>query len=152
MTRDTVPLGAATIPIIVFCLGPHAAKTDGIAVRGFKAKVQQLDLPGMLALLPAIVCLLLVLQWGSTSSWSARRVIALFIVFGVLILAFGGLQYRAGDAATLPPRILRQRSIVGGSFFICFVGGTLVVSPVHLHGHQIRPPSRFGETSSYMTR
>ena len=81
-------------------------------------RVRQLDPIGTSFFLPAIISLLLALQWGGTKySWSNGRIIALFIVFGVLIVGFFYVQYRQGENATVPPRIIANRSVWAGCLY-----------------------------------
>lgn len=48
---------------------------------------------GTLSFIPAIVSLLLALQWGGSKyAWNDGRIIALFVLFGILITAFVGIQ------------------------------------------------------------
>lgn len=105
-----LPIGAITIIVIaVFFKPPHRAKAAGLTT---KEKLQRFDFIGTGLLLPAIVCLLLALQWGGSKyTWGSGRIIALFVVFGVLILGFIYQQFRAGENATLPIRIVKMRSI-----------------------------------------
>ena len=98
-------------------------KREKEAAIGFSARLQQFDIPGTIVFIPAVVCLLLALQWGGTTyPWSDGRVIALFVLFGVLIIAFIGIQFWKGDNATVPPRIM-VRSVIAGSWFGLFLGG-----------------------------
>jgi len=72
--------------------------------------------------------LLLALQWGgSTYSWNSGRIIALFVVFGVLTLVFIGVQIWKQDTATVPPRIIKQRSIWSAAWFSLFQGATFFI-------------------------
>lgn len=80
--------------------------------------------------MPAVICVLLALQWGGTSyPWSNWRNILLLVLFGVLVLCWLLLQYIKGDSATVPPRIVAQRSVAAalwfnfcmGSFFLILV-------------------------------
>ena len=60
--------------------------------------------------------LLLALQFGgSTYSWNASQVIGLFVGFGVTMVSFACWQYRLQDKALIPPRIMRQRTVLGSS-------------------------------------
>jgi hypothetical protein len=78
--------------------------------------------------MPAVVCVLLALQWGGTTyDWNDGRIIALFVLFGVLITLFLTVQWWAQDDATVPQRIFKIRTIwscslyqfaLGGGFFI----------------------------------
>jgi len=106
--------------ITLFFKSPKREKEAAI---GFLARLQQFDIPGTIVFIPAVVCLLLALQWGGTTyPWSNGRIIALFILFGVLIIAFIGIQVWKGDNATVPPRIM-VRSVVAGSWFGICLGG-----------------------------
>ncbi|KAJ6460930.1 major facilitator superfamily protein, partial [Mycena sanguinolenta] len=75
-------------------------------------------------LVPGIISLLLALRWGgSTYRWNGRVEIALFILSGLLISIFIGLQIWKQDQATVPPRIVKQRSIfAGAAFLMCLTG------------------------------
>ena len=73
---------------------------------------------GTAAFLPAVACLLLGLQWGGTKyAWSSGAVVAPLVLSGVLFVAFGFIQVWRGDKATLPPRIMRQRTLAFASVF-----------------------------------
>ncbi len=77
-----------------------------------------------MSFVPAIVCLLLMLQCGVfTYAWSDGRIVAFLLVFGVLIIAFILIQVWRGEDATLPPSSFVQRSILVGSWFEICLGG-----------------------------
>ena len=91
--------------------------------KSLRDRILELDLIGASILIPAIICLLLALQWGgSTYAWNNSRIIGLFFGFGCLIILFIFTQIKLGDRATLPPRILRQRSVAAASFFAFLFG------------------------------
>ncbi len=91
-----------------------------------KQKFREIDLLGALFLITGIVCLLLALQWGGTTyPWNDSMIIGLFIGFGLLIAIFIVIQYRLGDKATLPPRILKQRTVWTTSLFNCLLSMAL---------------------------
>jgi hypothetical protein len=78
---------------------------------------------GLLIFIPAVVCLLLALQWGgSTYPWSDGRIIALLVVFGVLGIVFLAFEYWKGAGATLPVRMLARRSVAAAAWN-CFCNG-----------------------------
>ncbi|KAF5859871.1 hypothetical protein ETB97_002362 [Aspergillus alliaceus] len=88
-------------------------------------KLSQLDIPGTLCLVPGIVCLVLALQWGGQSyAWNNGRIVALFTVMGILLLAFVGIQVFWTRTATIPPRIFKQRSIISGFWATLCVGSS----------------------------
>jgi MFS family permease len=117
-----LPIGGVTIVLItLFLKAPPLERKESSSTT---AKFLQFDPVGTVVFIPAIVCLLLALQWGgSTYPWSDGRIIALFVVFGVLIIAFVGIQIWRGEDATVPPRIFMQRSILAGVGFGICLGG-----------------------------
>jgi len=125
--HDSLPIGAVSIAVIVFILQipsqPHREK------QSILERIKELDLIGASILIPAIICLLLALQWGgATYPWNSSRVIGLFVGFGVLILIFIYTQIKLGDRATLPPRILAQRTVAAASVYsIMFAAGFFVL-------------------------
>jgi len=93
----------------------------------------RLDPIGMVFFLPAIVSLLLALQWGgSTYAWNSGRIIALFVVFAVLSLAYAAVQILKPGTATIPPKIITQRSVFFATLFTFFISGAMMVSVNYL--------------------
>jgi len=116
-----LPLGAVTILVIVlfFTPPPRAA----IASLGWKERVKEFDLWGTSVFIPSIICLLLALQWGGTKyPWNSGRIIALFVVFSLLIIAFVAIQFWKGDSATVPPKIMNNRSMAAAAWFSFTLG------------------------------
>ncbi|KAF7122680.1 hypothetical protein CNMCM5793_000790 [Aspergillus hiratsukae] len=110
-----LPIGGLTwLFILLFFKAPKSYKDNS----GLKDQLSQLDLPGLFFFFPAIVCVLLALQWGGTKyNWGNARIVALFIVFGVLIVIFIGRQIWAQDRATVPPRVLKNRNVWGAAIY-----------------------------------
>ncbi|PWY71775.1 MFS general substrate transporter [Aspergillus sclerotioniger CBS 115572] len=122
-----LPLGGVTAAALVLFLHLPARPPD-TTVRTWTESIMRFDPFGTLIFVPCIVCVLLALQWGGTTyAWSSGRIIALFVVFGVLLLAFIGIQIWAGENATLPVRIARQRSVAAGAFFSLCVGSSFFI-------------------------
>lgn len=95
---------------------------------GWKEKLELFDIYGTIIFLPMIICLLLALQWGGSKyAWKDGRIIALFVVFGVLAIAFGVIQWWKQDNATVPPRVLGQRSVAGAAWFGATLGSAFFV-------------------------
>ncbi|KAK5042894.1 hypothetical protein LTR84_012396 [Exophiala bonariae] len=93
-----------------------------------KEKISRIDIPGTLVFIPCIVCLLLALQWGGQKyPWSDGRIIALLVLFGVLLIVFVIIQHIRQESATLPPRIAKQRSIIGASWYAFFLGSSFFI-------------------------
>jgi len=100
---------------------------------GWKAKLEQFDLYGTIIFLPMIVCLLLALQWGGSKyPWHNGRIIALFVVFAVLAMIFGVIQAWKKDNATVPPRVLKQRSVAAAAWFGATLGSAFFIFVYYL--------------------
>ena len=84
-----------------------------------KQKIAEIDLLGALFLICAITCLLLALQWGgSVYPWHDSKVWGCMLGFGLITMSFCILQFKRGDRATIPPRILlKQRTILACALF-----------------------------------
>ncbi|CAL5874497.1 uncharacterized protein PFLUO_LOCUS8793 [Penicillium psychrofluorescens] len=121
-----LPLGGVTaVALLFFLKSPPQAPTQP---RTWRETIAIFDPVGTILFLPCIVCLLLALQWGGTAyPWSDARVIALFVVFGVLLIAFIAVQFWVGDNATIPLRIAKQRSIASGSLFAVCIGASFFI-------------------------
>lgn len=52
------------------------------------------------------------------------RIVALFVVFAILIIAFIAIQFWKKDNATIPPRIVSQRSMAFGTWYVICLGGS----------------------------
>lgn len=122
-----LPIGAVSAGVIILVLHPPKKRQDPNATVEKKSiwqQVKELDLIGAALLLPAVVCLLLALQWGgNTYPWNNSRIIGLFVGSGVLIIIFAISQYYLGENATMPPRIIRKRSVIfSGLYAVCFGG------------------------------
>ncbi|EKV13708.1 hypothetical protein PDIP_47360 [Penicillium digitatum Pd1] len=109
---------------------------DSTSPKPRKSRVGQLkrmDPLGVLAFIPAIVSLLLCLQWGGTKySWSNPRIIALFILFGVFGFTWCIIQIWKQDDATVPPRLLKNRNVLGAVIHATFLGGSFFVPGFYL--------------------
>jgi MFS family permease len=122
------------LPLGVFCLAFTAyalhdpVPNPGIALSLWE-KVKRINPLGTLLVVPSLTCFLMAIQWGgSTYGWGDWRVILLFILFGMLFSAFGYLQYRQGEEATLPIRIIKQRSVLAGLWYNACCDGILAVT------------------------
>ncbi|THW80427.1 MFS transporter [Aureobasidium pullulans] len=126
-----LPFGAVTMIFIFFFFNPtKSAKKLSV---GWKNRVMDFDPAGTVIFLPMIICLLLALQWGgSTYPWSSGRVIALFVVFGVLLAIFISIQFYVGEQATIPPRIIKQRSVAASAWFGVSLGAAFFLFVYYL--------------------
>lgn len=120
-----LPIGAVTFFFILFFFQATRAIKQK---KGWKAQIAEMDLLGSLFFLPAIISLLLALQWGGTKyEWSNARIIALFVVFGVLIIVFIGLQWWGQDRATVPPRLIKNRNVWGAAWYALAIGASYFI-------------------------
>ncbi|TGO21238.1 hypothetical protein BPAE_0231g00040 [Botrytis paeoniae] len=116
-----LPIGAVTVLVIlVFFKAPDR---EAVAVLPWSERIKEFDLLGTAFFIPAIICLLLALQWGGTKyPWGNGRIIALFVLFGVLIGIFIAIQFWKGDSATVPPSIMKKRSMWSAAWFSFCLG------------------------------
>jgi MFS family permease len=91
-----------------------------------KEKWRLFDMIGLAVLTPAILCLLLALQWGGMRyAWDSGTVIGLFVAFAVLFCVYIVIQTRKKELALTPPHIVGQRSIASSIWYM-FSGGMAV--------------------------
>ncbi|ETS81320.1 hypothetical protein PFICI_06322 [Pestalotiopsis fici W106-1] len=123
-----LPIGAITAAVCAV-LVRIPSETEG-SPSGFLSKLRQLDILGTVLMVTSVICLLIALQWGgSTYPWTNGRVIALFVVFGFLAVAFVITQTTSltGQAKVIPPTLLRNRDIwLAVSYAMCITGGVYV--------------------------
>lgn len=113
---------------------------------------RHLDLIGFALFAPAIVMLLLAMQFGGNQfAWHSSQVIGLFVGSGVTFIVWFAWNYRKGDEALLPFPIVRRRrvwmsgvnysflttSVIGAAFFLpiyfqAVKGVTAIMSGVYL--------------------
>nr|GAT55040.1 major facilitator superfamily transporter [Mycena chlorophos] len=128
-----LPIGGVTLFVITFFFTAPAIASQDKEKLPFRSRVMKFDPIGTIIFVPAIVCLLLALQWGgSTYAWGNGRIIALFVLFGVLITAFIAVQIWRQEDATVPPRIMKQRSILFGSIFSMSLGSSFFILVYYL--------------------
>jgi EmrB/QacA subfamily drug resistance transporter len=126
-----LPLGGLTILIVSVLLKLEEQKPK---LESWRETVRNLDPLGTIMFLPSITCLILALEWGAADySWSSPRLVALLVVFAVLLVAFIAWQYfTRHTTATVPVRILLQRSVAfGGASQFC-VGSTMLTVSIYI--------------------
>ncbi|KAJ7205769.1 DHA14-like major facilitator [Mycena pura] len=113
-----LPLGGVTLAIVIFLFKMPRASQIKQEPGTIMQRLALFDPWGTLVFVPAIVSLLLALQWGGSKyAWKSARIIALLVLFGISTGVVVGIQLWKPDQATIPPRILKQRSIWSGSFY-----------------------------------
>ncbi|KAK5011425.1 hypothetical protein LTR28_003208 [Elasticomyces elasticus] len=126
-----LPLGAITVGVIILFF--TAPEREAIAETTWKDRVEHLDVLGTIFFMPAVICLLLALQWGGSKyEWSNARIIVLFVMFALLISVFVAVQMWKKDNATVPPRIMKNRSIAASSWFSFCIGSGFFIMLYYL--------------------
>ncbi|KAL1836082.1 hypothetical protein VTJ49DRAFT_5605 [Mycothermus thermophilus] len=114
-----LPIGGAAM-VAIFLVLHIDQKRDDLTVL---QRILRLDLPGTAMIIPAVVCLLLALQWGGTEHpWNSSVIIGLFVGFGLMLIIFIGIQIWKGDHGTLPPRLFKNKDVVCAMLFAFFFG------------------------------
>ncbi|KAI0398288.1 putative MFS aflatoxin efflux pump [Xylariaceae sp. FL0594] len=120
-----LPFGGVALLIIILLLRVQDQEDRNLSSR---AKLSQLDAYGTAALFPAVVSLLLALQWGgSLYPWNNGRIIALLTLGIFLGIVFILVQAFLPKTATIPPRIFKQRSIVAGFWTTICLGSQMMI-------------------------
>ena len=115
-----LPIGAVVFVLLFSFLKLKGADED-IRKLPLRKKLQYLDPLGVVLLLGGVTCLLLALQWGGHKyPWKSSQVIGLLFGFATQLLAFGVLQWKLGETATIPLRVLRQRTVLFGAIALFF--------------------------------
>ncbi|KAJ5995165.1 Major facilitator superfamily domain general substrate transporter [Penicillium waksmanii] len=142
-----LPIGGVSLATLLFLFSdPRAQLEDDLTMA---QKIRELDLVSNCLFIPSLTALFVALSWAGTKyPWSDGRVIALFVVFGVLLGAFVYNQYRRGDSAALPFRVIKNRSVIAGFIFVtCTNSMTNVLEwylPTYYQVARSRTPSESG--------
>lgn len=129
-----LPLGGVTAIVIFFLMPTRTADVQHLE---WKEQIKHFDLPGTLTMIPSVICLLLALQWGgSTYPWKSGRIVALLVLFVLLFVAFLGIQVWQKDRATVPVRLMKNRSVFGAAWYACCIS-----APMFVVAYYVRPPS-----------
>lgn len=114
--------------MLVILIFFRAPTRPALAKLTWKDRIQKFDIYGTIFFIPAIVSLLLALQWGGTKyDWGNWRIILLFCFFGVLICIFVTIQFWEQETATVPPRMMKERSIWAASLFSFCLGSAFLL-------------------------
>ena len=108
-----------------------------------------LDLLGFAIFAPALIMLLLALQWGGTKhAWNNAEIIGLFCSAGATFICFLLWDYHKGDAAMLPFSVASRRTVWTSSIvYGLFMGNLYTASywvPVYFQGVKGASPTMSG--------
>ena len=116
-----LPLGSLAALLTLFCIRDKP-KSTSIAQMTTTEKISDVDIVSNMIFIPAMIALFLALSWGGTKyRWGSGKIIGLLVTAGVLLIAFVVNQFRRGDRAALPPRLMRHRSVAAGFIFMFFM-------------------------------
>ncbi|KAF7958065.1 hypothetical protein EAE96_003632 [Botrytis aclada] len=112
-----LPVGGAALFVLLFVVKGESRKNTDT----FFQKLRRMDPIGTLVFISGIISVLLALQLGgSQHRWGDARNILLFILGGILLVIFVTIQLTSGDDATVPTRIIKQRSVAWVAWFSFF--------------------------------
>ena len=127
-----LPAGAVVAMLLFFTSIPsrHIKTEGGLTVLGL---LRKLDLVGFAIFAPAIIMVLLALEWGGTAyAWSDSKIIGLFCGSGVTAILFIAWEYHSGDKAMIPWPMVRQRIVWSGCLVMFFFFGALLNASYYL--------------------
>ncbi|WAO85516.1 MFS domain-containing protein [Fusarium falciforme] len=125
-----LPIGAVASVFLLFFLKVSKQKHESVPV---SKHITRLDPLGTFFFVPSMICLILALQWGgSTYSWSNWRLILLFIVFGLTAVAFAVVQVMMPDTATIPVKVIKQRTMLACAWVMFFIGGAMMLAVYYI--------------------
>lgn len=109
-----LPCGALVAALLAFVRIPEQMpKSNPIAV--FKELHHKLDLVGFVLFAPAVIMLLLAVQWGGNDyPWGSSVVIGLFVGAGVTALVWFGWDWYKKDAAMVPISMVKRLNVWTG--------------------------------------
>ena len=126
-----LPVCGATVISMILFFRPHKDVQD--SDKPLLEKTLALDLIGNFLLIVAAVMLFLALQFNEQYwAWSSARVVGLLAGSGITAIIFVIWQWRQGDKALLPPRIVLQRSVAASCLGAFFIYGTFLVHAYYL--------------------
>ena len=130
-----LPLGAATLLVVAIFLPPIGGKKASIKTdsQSWAKVILRFDPIGTLILVPSVISLLLVLQWGGTTyTWSNPIIVGLFVCFGCSFLLWIGIQWWMGDDATIPSKVIKQRTVICATGYMLFGAAAFIIGVYYL--------------------
>ncbi|KAJ4012845.1 hypothetical protein NW752_006116 [Fusarium irregulare] len=125
-----LPVGAVASVFLFFFHTMSKKKHESVPAL---EHITRLDPLGTFFFVPSMVCLILALQWGgSTYAWSSWRLIVLFVIFGLTLIAFAIVQVKMPKTATIPVKVITQRTMLACAWISLFVGGSMMVVVYYL--------------------
>ncbi|KND91004.1 putative HC-toxin efflux carrier TOXA [Tolypocladium ophioglossoides CBS 100239] len=120
-----LPIGGAAMLVILLTLKATPPAAPGLTIR---QQLTKLDLLGEFFLFPSLICLLLALQWGgSTYHWNSWRIILLFVLFGICLIAFIVVEVLRQETATIQLRVIKNRSVISAMWYMFCLASTMLL-------------------------
>ncbi|OJK00812.1 hypothetical protein ASPACDRAFT_1867925 [Aspergillus aculeatus ATCC 16872] len=144
-----LPIGAVAM-IVIFLVFPDGGKGSGTDEAGqdtaaittggaggnnmrFWEQFQRFNPLGVFFMVPAVVSLVLALEWGgSTYAWKSAQIIVLLILSGMLFVLFGVDQWLEGDRSIIKPRLIADRTVAASALYTAFIGASMMSLIYHL--------------------
>ncbi|KAH8692008.1 MFS transporter [Talaromyces proteolyticus] len=127
-----LPFGLITCILLLIFYQPLQLLPNSQRV-SLRDSVRFLDIEGTALFLPAIVSLLLALQWGGTKfPWGSVQIIVLLIIFSITSVGFVFVQIWKQELATVPPRVMTSRNVWAGFVFTFCFGAAVVVAMYYI--------------------
>lgn len=143
-----LPVGAVALVCLVFFL--ESPKKEDEGPLPVTEHITRLDPLGTFFFIPSVVCLILALQWGgSTYAWSNWRIIVLFVLSGITGVAFCAVQVMMPETATVPLRIIKQRTMLSGAMFMFLLSGSMMIVVYYVPLWCKRPFARLIHNTNY---
>lgn len=125
-----LPCGAVTLGLLFIFFHPKVRPATQMPLL---EKFKHLDLPGLALFAPAVIMLLLALQWGGEKyAWRSATIIGLFCGFAGLVPIFCLWQKHQQDEASIPPSIFMQRTVFSSAVLGWFAFGGLQLVTYYL--------------------
>ncbi|KAH8169375.1 major facilitator superfamily protein [Sarocladium implicatum] len=127
-----LPVGGLALGLLLLLL-PSKAAPKVLSKASFTRQIWQFDPIGTSILIPGLTLLLLALQWGGEANdWARPKVLGTLVPGLVLLVFFAASQVWIGDNGTVPPRLLKQRSIAAASGAYLGFGSAMIIITFYL--------------------
>ncbi|KAH0592593.1 hypothetical protein MHUMG1_09583 [Metarhizium humberi] len=130
---QNVPAGFCALVVVFFFVPLAEGFAKNTKALPLRQKLFRMDPVGTVLFLGLVCCLLLALTWGGQQyAWDSSQVIGLCVGFGVLLLCFCTWDWKQGDMALIPLRVLGKRSVGMGAIILFAYGVVMYVYGYYL--------------------
>ncbi|KAE8140151.1 major facilitator superfamily domain-containing protein [Aspergillus pseudotamarii] len=132
-----LPIGGVITLVLLFVTIPEPKATNN-PLPTLHIIREKLDLIGFSIFVPAIIQLLLALDYGGNQyPWNSATVIGLFCCSGAMFILFLGWEYRTGREAMFPLYMVSQGIVLFSCLFMFFLGGMNACATYYLLYFQV---------------